>query len=209
MDALASSDLASSNNVRRIDLDRVWLSIRKCFAARGFAGSSIDDLSRETDAHRPTLYRAFGGKRDMFLKALDDEHEELRGRLAGIDLTLPLPGRLTLYLQAVTQPYTTANPDLLNGLAFGSALADSSTDCEVGARLESLNRTIEAAADNVLGAGREPGATTLLTSLALSLCVRSRFMQVSMLDANVRAIAAAVAAEPILSPEMTIYIASD
>ena len=41
------------------------------FWARGFEAASLDDLTTAMGVSRPTLYDAFGGKRDLFLSAID------------------------------------------------------------------------------------------------------------------------------------------
>src|SRR5882724_10797919 len=41
------------------------------FWKAGYAGTSLDDLSAATGMNRPSLYAAFGDKRDLYLKALE------------------------------------------------------------------------------------------------------------------------------------------
>ena len=41
------------------------------FWKAGYAGTSLDDLSQATGMNRPSLYAAFGDKRDLYLKTLD------------------------------------------------------------------------------------------------------------------------------------------
>jgi TetR/AcrR family transcriptional repressor of nem operon len=40
------------------------------FAANGYAGTTIDDLARATGLGKQSLYNSFGGKRELFLRAL-------------------------------------------------------------------------------------------------------------------------------------------
>src|SRR5882724_3803346 len=40
------------------------------FWKAGYSGTSLDDLSEATGMNRPSLYGAFGDKRDLYLKAL-------------------------------------------------------------------------------------------------------------------------------------------
>ena len=44
----------------------------------GFAATSLDELSAATGMNRPSLYGAFGDKRDLYLKALQRYREESR-----------------------------------------------------------------------------------------------------------------------------------
>src|SRR5882757_7465970 len=48
------------------------------FWKAGYAGTSLDDLSAATGMNRPSLYAAFGDKRDLYLKTLELYSEEAR-----------------------------------------------------------------------------------------------------------------------------------
>src|ERR1041384_8346753 len=48
------------------------------FWAAGYAGTSLDDLVEATGMNRPSLYAAFGDKRDLYLKTLEHYREESR-----------------------------------------------------------------------------------------------------------------------------------
>jgi len=50
--------------------DRFWKA--------GYAGTSLDDLSEATGMNRPSLYAAFGDKRDLYLKTLEYYRDESR-----------------------------------------------------------------------------------------------------------------------------------
>lgn len=56
---------------RTFDTDVAMQSIVETFRARGYAATSLDDLSRATTLSRPSLYAAYGDKLDMYLSALD------------------------------------------------------------------------------------------------------------------------------------------
>jgi len=45
------------------------------FWAQGYSGASLDDLAAATGMNRPSLYAAFGDKRALYLKALEDYWE--------------------------------------------------------------------------------------------------------------------------------------
>ena len=48
------------------------------FWKAGYAGTSLDDLSAATGMNRPSLYAAFGDKRDLYLKTLEHYRDEWR-----------------------------------------------------------------------------------------------------------------------------------
>lgn len=56
---------------RGFDTEEVLDRILDLFWRRGFAATSIDDLTRATGLRRGSLYQAFGGKAEMFAAALD------------------------------------------------------------------------------------------------------------------------------------------
>lgn len=45
------------------------------FTANGLAATTLDDLVRATGLGKQSLYNAFGGKRELFLRALSEDHE--------------------------------------------------------------------------------------------------------------------------------------
>jgi TetR/AcrR family transcriptional repressor of nem operon len=51
-------------------------SAGEVFAAHGLAATTLDDLVRATGLGKQSLYNAFGGKRELFLRALSEDREE-------------------------------------------------------------------------------------------------------------------------------------
>ncbi|MFG1717847.1 TetR family transcriptional regulator [Micromonospora chalcea] len=51
-------------------------SASEVFAVHGLAASTLDDLVRATGLGKQSLYNAFGGKRELFLRALSEDREE-------------------------------------------------------------------------------------------------------------------------------------
>lgn len=62
----------SRGRPRKFDEGEVRQAILRCFWAKGYAATSLDDLAKATGLVRPSLYGAFGGKEDMFLTAMED-----------------------------------------------------------------------------------------------------------------------------------------
>jgi len=52
------------------DRDLALHAIRDVFWDRGFSAASLDDIAAAADMNRPSLYGAFGDKREMYLAAL-------------------------------------------------------------------------------------------------------------------------------------------
>ena len=54
------------------------------FRTQGFAATSLDDLSEATGMNRPSLYGAFGDKRELYIKSYQRYREEARASMAAI-----------------------------------------------------------------------------------------------------------------------------
>jgi TetR/AcrR family transcriptional regulator, copper-responsive repressor len=61
------------------------------FWKEGFAGTSLDDLSAATGMNRPSLYGAFGDKRELYIKSYEAYRDHARVRMGeafAVDLPL-------------------------------------------------------------------------------------------------------------------------
>src|SRR5499427_8208619 len=54
------------------------------FRKDGFAATSLDDLSEATGMNRPSLYGAFGDKRELYIKSYQRYRNEAGASLRGI-----------------------------------------------------------------------------------------------------------------------------
>lgn len=79
---------------RQFDEEEAVRAARDLFWDVGYHGTSIDDLSAATGLGRGSLYAAFGGKRALFLRALDSYDSDALGAwrtaLGGPGPALPL-----------------------------------------------------------------------------------------------------------------------
>ncbi|SOD90158.1 TetR/AcrR family transcriptional regulator [Streptomyces sp. Ag109_G2-15] len=79
---------------RQFDEEEAVRAARDQFWDVGYHGTSIDDLSAATGLGRGSLYAAFGGKRALFLRALDSYDSDALGAwrtaLGGPGPALPL-----------------------------------------------------------------------------------------------------------------------
>ncbi|MEM8985553.1 MAG: TetR/AcrR family transcriptional regulator [Pseudomonadota bacterium] len=62
----------------KLNTSEVIAVASQLFWRDGYDGVSIDDVVQETGFNRYALYRAFGGKRDLFIAALDAYHQKGR-----------------------------------------------------------------------------------------------------------------------------------
>lgn len=63
---------------RAYDPDTALARAAATFWKAGYAGTSLDDLVEATGMNRPSLYAAFGDKRDLYLKTLEAYSAEAR-----------------------------------------------------------------------------------------------------------------------------------
>jgi TetR/AcrR family transcriptional repressor of nem operon len=61
---------------RTFDETSVIETASDTFAVHGYAGTTLDDLVRATGLGKQSLYNSFGGKRDLFLRALSARTSE-------------------------------------------------------------------------------------------------------------------------------------
>ena len=69
---------AARGRPRKFDTDQVLKCVRDTFWRHGYAGTSMDQLAAATGLHKPSLYGAFGDKKQLYLAALDDYLAEVR-----------------------------------------------------------------------------------------------------------------------------------
>jgi AcrR family transcriptional regulator len=167
------------------------------FWKAGYAGTSLDDLVAATGMNRPSLYAAFGDKRDLYLKTLDyyrDEGRALaRAALAG-DPTLRV--FLKRFYDKALDLYLEGGPR--GCFSIGTAATVAAVDDDVrGFLAESMRTTdsflrhqIESAkARGELSRDADPAALAYLASATLhTLAIRTRAgLSRKELDALVKA----------------------
>src|SRR5260370_8212738 len=65
------------------------------FRKDGFAATSLDDLSAATGMNRPSLYGAFGDKRELYIKSYQRYRHDARPAIREIfRQQIPIPPRL-------------------------------------------------------------------------------------------------------------------
>ena len=165
---------------RSFDEAETLKTIRTCFAEKGYAGTSICDLSDATGLATPSLYNAFGDKRTMFLRALDLEFEEVVARLRSVGGNVPSE-RIREFVTAASTGYASENG--VPGITLGAALAEVTSDPEVGRRLRRLIAELDLAAADTLGTEVGSTAATVLSTLAMGLCLRTRTGAAPRIDA--------------------------
>ena len=97
---------------RKFNEDAVVESAAGVFAAAGYGGTTMDELSRATGLGKQSIYNTFGGKRDLFLRALERSTSTQIDRLtAELSSGTPSPlERITAHLDALAVTFTSEGP---------------------------------------------------------------------------------------------------
>lgn len=165
---------------KEFDVDEALERAVDVFWAQGFAATSMQDLVEGMGINRGSLYGTFGGKDELYARALERYARGEGMKLSAVlDAEGPLVDRLRRYLLDLV-----ANPDgrgcfLVNTACERSFLSDDSrvavagaVDATRGALLAAL-RSASAAGELVQGVAPEVAAETVLT-LMQGLQVRTK-----------------------------------
>lgn len=155
------------------------------FRDGGFAATTLDDLSAAMGINRPSLYSAFGDKRDLFLKAYDSYRAELRARFApAFDPALSLRQTLEMILATSRALYTEGAHGPQGCFTVMTAGSEAMADDEIRAAVQGALGRTEQALDKVftraIARGELPAdadvvmLVQLIGSTILTLAVRSR-----------------------------------
>jgi AcrR family transcriptional regulator len=127
---------------RTFDENDVIAAARDEFWSRGYAATSVDDLTSATGLGKGSLYGAFGDKHGLFLRALDDyigtSLDSVRGQLR--DPTHSAYDRLTRHIRA--QAKAIAADKMRRGCMMAKSAAElSATDDTVERAVENAYAT--------------------------------------------------------------------
>jgi TetR/AcrR family transcriptional regulator, copper-responsive repressor len=117
---------------RQYDPDRALAKAAEAFWKHGYAATSLDDLAAATGMNRPSLYAAFGDKRDLYLKTLKRYQRQSRDR--SLELLAddpPLRVFLRRFYDAALDIYRTGGPDARGCYSITTAPAQAVTDAAV------------------------------------------------------------------------------
>ncbi|MCP2279520.1 transcriptional regulator, TetR family [Nocardia amikacinitolerans] len=141
---------------RTFDEVAVVESAAKLFARRGFDAVSIDDLVGHLGVHRHSLYRTFGSKRGLYLRALRAARKQNLVEIAAADDPLRI-------LCAAVVSEGIGSLDLLLMAAIEQGAADQEVAAEVTGAFAELDAVTAALGDG-----------TLSTATLLGLRLRAR-----------------------------------
>jgi TetR/AcrR family transcriptional regulator, copper-responsive repressor len=117
---------------RQYDPERALANAAEVFWKHGYAATSLDDLAAATGMNRPSLYAAFGDKRDLYLKTLKRYQE--RSRTIGQEIIAddpPLRVFLKRFYDAALDIYLAAGDEARGCYSISTAPAQATTDPSV------------------------------------------------------------------------------
>jgi len=197
---------AKRGRPRAYDPQTALARAREAFWDSGFAATSLDELSAATGMNRPSLYAAFGDKRDLYLQTLEYYRDESRALAREVLADNP-PLRMFLkrFYDKALELYLEGGPR--GCYTIGTAATVAAVDDGVRAFLAESMRTTDSFLKHQIEKAQERGeiapdadaaALSYLASATLhTLAVRSRAgLPRKELDALVDAAIGVIAGKP-------------
>jgi AcrR family transcriptional regulator len=104
------------------------------FRTRGFAATSLDDLSAATGMNRPSLYGAFGDKRELYIKSYRRYRDDARAAMIDIFREeLPVRERLKRIYAVALDIYLSGDAGPRGCFTVLTAASDAVADPEIRA----------------------------------------------------------------------------
>jgi len=170
---------------RAYDPDTALARAMAAFWDTGYSATSLDDLSAATGMNRPSLYAAFGDKRALYRKALDQYRAMGEAAMAdALASDIPLDEALRRVYRTALSVYfsgeTSARGCFMIGTAVTAVVVDSELRAALADGFRSFDRAFEdrirfAQQNGEIADGADPTILAQLASAVLYfLAIRSR-----------------------------------
>lgn len=117
---------------RQFDEQAAKQAILGVFWEKGFAATSLDDLSKATGMVRPSLYGAFGSKADMYLMSMDVFLDSLTDVRTGLASSQTPEGAIRQFLLGMIDAYFGHDASKQLGcFLVGTAIAEAPSHPEI------------------------------------------------------------------------------
>ena len=166
------------------DRDVALGAIRDVFWHRGFSATSLDDIATATGMSRPSLYGAFGDKREMYLAALQMFAAESRRELQKALDAPTLREALEAFYARAIKDYVSGKEGHRGCFVICTAVAEATGDRAIRSALAAILAEVDSAvAVRIARAQAEEDRCTggdatalgrVATSVLHSLAVRAR-----------------------------------
>ena len=174
---------------RSFDTEATLANATLAFWQRGYAATSMDDLSAATGLNRPSLYGAFGDKRALYLQALqlytEQSNAAIAAALEGRSLRDGLLRVYELALQLYCPADAAARGCLLIGTAATEAPRDEAIRRALGDSLRGFTAAFEARLRRAADEGELPrGADVAMRAQLASAVLHSMALRARAGDAR-------------------------
>lgn len=164
---------------REFDPEDVLSRAQDVFWSRGYRATSLDDVTEATGVNKPSLYAAFGGKRELFCAVLDRYHAMLLGYA---DLLLAAPSTreaLSAWLRSFL-PLCTGSVGERGCLSINTIVSDALEEPGVASRISAYTAALEqkllAACERGMASGELPCTFDPQATVQLLLALRTGLM---------------------------------
>lgn len=155
------------------------------FRRQGFAATSLDDLSEATGMNRPSLYGAFGDKRELYIKSYQRYREEARTSMVEIfRQEMPVRQRLERIFASALNIYLSGESGPRGCFTVVTAASEAVGDPEIRAMVLDGLAELDKAFANCFRRAREKGElpesadpavlAQLASATVHSIAIRSR-----------------------------------
>jgi len=149
---------------RQFDEQAALMAAQQLFWAKGYQATSTRELTQTMGLTQPSLYNAFGDKRSLFLRSLDDYLDRtMRARIQRHESSLP-PGRALVAYIAESISLSLADPQHRGCMLINVALEASEDDPEFKALIATELGHLRAFFERCIRAGIASGE--VVTELA-------------------------------------------
>jgi AcrR family transcriptional regulator len=177
--------IARRGRPRSYDPDTALAQITATFWEAGYAATTLEELSANTDMNRPSLYAAFGDKRAMYQHSVDAYREKIRRALVEtLRHDRPLREVLRTFYEWILTIYLSGDHGARGCFLIGTALTESVRDEAARGAVSGYLQEIEAALEARFRVGIERGELSrvadpaalakLASAVQQSLAVRAR-----------------------------------
>ncbi|MEM5399039.1 TetR/AcrR family transcriptional regulator [Paraburkholderia unamae] len=158
MQSSTKKDSRPRGRPRAYDPHEALARARDTFWRKGYAGTSLDDLSEATGMNRPSLYGAFGDKHALYLQTMERYVEAGRTAMdSALDSAVPLREALMRVFDGALGWYLPAHDAARGCLLIGTAAVEAVNDEAVRERLAAGLRTFDKAFERRLRAALAQG----------------------------------------------------
>lgn len=128
------------------------------FRTQGFASTSLDDLSEATGMNRPSLYGAFGDKRELYIKSYQRYREEARAAMVEIfRQEMPVRQRLERIYASALNIYLSGETGPRGCFTVVTAASEAVSDPEIRAMVIEGLTELDKAFTNCFRRAKEKG----------------------------------------------------